>query len=92
MKRSEEGTPEGGSISPLLANVYVHYVGDLWAQRWRRTQAHGDVIVVRYADDFIGGFPHRADAERFLAELRERFAKFSLELPPETTRLVEFGP
>ncbi len=88
----EEGTPQGGSISPLLANVYLHYVFDLWAQRWRKTQAHGDVIVVRYADDFIVGFQHRADAKRFLAELRERFAKFSLELHSEKTRLLEFGP
>ena len=88
----EEGTPQGGSISPLLANVYLHYVFDLWAQRWRKTQAHGDVIVVRYADDFIVGFQHRAEAERFLVELRERFAKFSLELHPEKTRLLEFGP
>ena len=90
--RSEEGTPQGGSISPLLANVYLHYVFDLWAQRWRKTQAHGDVIVVRYADDFIVGFQHQADAERFLAELRERVTKFSLELHPEKTRLLEFGP
>ncbi len=89
---SETGTPQGGSISPLLANVYLHYVFDLWAQRWRKTHAHGDMIVVRYADDFIVGFQHRADAERFLAELRERFAKFGLELHPEKTRLLEFGP
>jgi RNA-directed DNA polymerase len=88
----EEGTPQGGSISPLLANVYLHYVFDLWVQRWRRAHAHGDVIVVRYADDFIVGFQHRAEAERFLAELRERFAKFGLELHPEKTRLLEFGP
>jgi RNA-directed DNA polymerase len=88
----EEGTPQGGSISPLLANVYLHYVFDLWAQRWRRTQAHGDVIVVRYADDFIVGVQHRADAERFLAERRERFAKFSRELHSEKTRRLEFGP
>jgi RNA-directed DNA polymerase len=88
----DEGTPQGGSISPLLANVYLHYVFDLWVQRWRKTRAHGDMIVVRYADDFIVGFQHRADAERFLAELRERFAKFSLELHPEKTRLLEFGP
>jgi RNA-directed DNA polymerase len=90
--RSEEGTPQGGSISPLLANVYLHYVFDLWAHRWRKRQARGDVIVVRYADDFIVGFQHRAEAERFLAELRERLAKFSLELHPEKTRLLEFGP
>jgi RNA-directed DNA polymerase len=88
----EKGTPQGGSISPLLANVYLHYVFDLWAQRWRTKQAHGDVIVVRYADDFIVGFQHRADAERFLTELRERFTKFGLELHPEKTRLLEFGP
>ncbi|MDP3910917.1 MAG: reverse transcriptase domain-containing protein, partial [Gemmatimonadales bacterium] len=90
--RSEEGTPQGGSISPLLANVYLHHVFDLWARRWRKTQAHGDVIVVRYADDFIVGFQHRADAERFLTELRERLAKFKLELHPEKTRLLELGP
>ncbi len=89
---SDKGTPQGGSISPLLSNVYLHYVFDLWVQRWRRTQAHGDVIVVRFADDIIVGFQHRADAERFLAELRERFTKFSLELHPEKTRLLEFGP
>jgi RNA-directed DNA polymerase len=88
----EEGTPQGASVSPLLANVYLHYVFDLWVQRWRKTQAHGDVIVVRFADDFIVGFQHRADAERFLAELRERFATFGLELHPEKTRLLEFGP
>ena len=88
----DEGTPQGGSVSPLLANVYLHYVFDLWARRWRKTHAHGDVIIVRYADDFIVGFQHRADAERFLAELRERFARFSLELHSEKTRLLEFGP
>ena len=90
--RSEEGTPQGGSASPLLANVYLHYVFDLWAQWWRTTQARGDVIVVRYADDFIVGFQHRSEAERFLAELRERFGKFCLELHPDKTRLLEFGP
>jgi group II intron reverse transcriptase/maturase len=89
---SETGTPQGGSASPFLANVYLHYVFDLWVQRWRNTQAHGDVIVVRFADDFIVGFQHRAEAERFLAELRARFAKFKLELHPEKTRLLEFGP
>src|SRR5438876_11959767 len=90
--RSEEGTPQGGSISPLLANVYLHYAFDLWAQRWRKTQASGAVIVVRYADDFIVGFQEKSDAERFLADLRERFTKFGLELHPEKTRLLEFGP
>ncbi len=89
---SETGTVQGGSISPLLANLYLHYVFDLWVQRWRTTRANGDVIVVRYADDFIVGFKRREDAERFLTELRERFAKFGLELHPEKTRLVPFGP
>jgi hypothetical protein len=86
-----EGTPPGGSISPLLSHVYVHYVFDLWVQRWRRTQAHGEMVVVRYADDFIVGFQHRAEAERFLAELRGRCTQFGLELHPEKTRLLEFG-
>jgi len=90
--RSEEGTPQGGSASPLLANVYLHYVFDLWAQQWRQRHASGDMIVVRYADDFIVGFQHKSDAERFLEELRERFRKFRLELHPDKTRLLEFGP
>jgi len=85
------GTVQGGSISPLLANLYLHHVFDLWVQRWRRKQACGDVVVVRFADDFVVGFEHRAEAERFLAELRERFAKFGLELHPDKTRLIEFG-
>lgn len=87
----EEGTPQGGSISPLLANIYLHYVFDLWVQQWRKKRAHGDVVVVRFADDFIVGFQHRMDAERFLAELKERFQKFGLELHSEKTRLLEFG-
>jgi group II intron reverse transcriptase/maturase len=90
--QSETGTVQGGSISPLLANVYLHYVFDLWVQRWRRTQARGEVIVVRYADDFIVGFQHQAEAERFMGDLRERFAQFGLELHSEKTRLIEFGP
>jgi len=88
---SQTGTVQGGSISPLLANLYLHYAFDLWVQWWRTTQATGDVIVVRYADDFIVGFQHRAEAERFLAVLRQRFAKFGLELHPDKTRLIEFG-
>jgi RNA-directed DNA polymerase len=88
---SEVGTVQGGSVSPLLANIYLHYVFDLWVQRWRTTQAHGDVVVVRFADDFVVGFQHRAEAERFLAELRERFARFGLTLHPDKTRLLEFG-
>jgi group II intron reverse transcriptase/maturase len=90
--RSEQGTPQGGSASPLLANIYLHYVFDLWAQRWRRTQARGDVVVVRYADDIVVGFQYESDAERFRAELAERFSKFALELHPDKTRLIEFGP
>jgi RNA-directed DNA polymerase len=90
--QSVTGTVQGGSISPLLANIYLHYVFDLWVQHWRKTQASGDVIVVRYADDFIVGFQHRAEAEKFLTALRERFAKFGLELHPDKTRLIEFGP
>jgi RNA-directed DNA polymerase len=88
---TEEGTAQGASVSPLLANVYLHYVFDLWADRWRRRHAHGDVILVRFADDYVAGFEHREDAERFLADLRVRFAEFCLELHPEKTRLIEFG-
>jgi RNA-directed DNA polymerase len=88
---SEEGTPQGGSASPLLANIYLHYVFDLWVRHWRKTKAKGDVIVVRWADDFVLGFEHRSDAERFHKELAERFAKFKLKLHPEKTRLIEFG-
>ena len=87
----EEGTPQGGSISPLLANIYLHYAFDLWADHWRRTRAHYEVIIVRYADDFVVGFQSRADAERFLNDLRERFRKFNLELHADKTRLIEFG-
>ena len=89
--RMEEGTPQGGSASPLLANIYLHYAFDLWAQAWRRKQAHGDLIVVWYADDIVVGFQSEADAKQFLAELSERFRKFSLELHPDKTRLLEFG-
>jgi len=88
----EEGTPQGGSASPLLANVYLHYVFDLWAQAWRQKQAGGDMIIVRFADDIVVGFQTKADAVRFWAELIERMRKFSLELHPEKTRLLEFGP
>jgi group II intron reverse transcriptase/maturase len=87
----EEGTPQGGSASPLLANVYLYYVFDLWAQMWRRKRAHGDVVVVRFADDIVVGFQEQSDAEQFWAELKERMTKFSLELHPEKTRLLEFG-
>jgi RNA-directed DNA polymerase len=85
------GSPQGASVSPLLANVYLHYVFDRWVRQWRKRHARGDVIVTRFADDFVVGFQYRDDAERFLAELRERFAKFNLELHPEKTRLIQFG-
>jgi RNA-directed DNA polymerase len=78
-------------VSPLLANVYLHYVLDLWAQWWRRRHARGDMIIVRFADDFVVGFEHQEDAQRFLDDLRERFARFGLELHPDKTRLIEFG-
>src|SRR6266704_2146705 len=90
--RVEEGTPQGGSASPLLANVYLHYVFDLWGQAWRQKRTHGDVIVVRFADDIVVGFRDKADADQFRAELTERMKKFHLELHPEKTRLLEFGP
>lgn len=88
---SEEGTPQGGSASPLLANIYLHYAYDLWAQVWQRKTARGDMAVVRFADDIVIGFQERADAERFWRELKERMLKFHLELHPEKTRLLEFG-
>ena len=87
----EEGTPQGGSVSPLAANISLHYVLDLWADRWWRRYARGEVIIVRAADDFIVGFEHRDDAERFWGALRERFQQFNLALHPEKTRLIEFG-
>ena len=88
---SEVGTGQGAVISPLLANIYLHYGLDLWAERWRRCEAKGDMIFVRYADDFIVGFQHENEARRFLDALRERLAEFALSLHPEKTRLIEFG-
>jgi RNA-directed DNA polymerase len=85
------GTPQGAVISPLLANVYLHYVFDLWVEAWRRKVASGEMVFVRYADDLVVGFERREDAERFLREFRERLANFALELHPEKTRLIEFG-
>jgi hypothetical protein len=79
------------SFQPLLANIYLHYVFDLWADAWREKIATRDLIVVRYADDLVVGFQHQADAERFLNDFRERLAKFGLELHGEKTRLIEFG-
>lgn len=88
---SEQGTPQGAVISPLLANVYLHYVFDLWAQQWRKREVKGDMIVVRYADDLVVGFEHEAEARRFWDAMRTRFEQFSLELHGEKTRLLEFG-
>ncbi len=88
---TEEGSPQGAVISPILANLYLHYVLDVWVEAWRKKVAHGDVIMVRYADDAVLGFEHRHEAERFLEQLRERLQKFGLELHPDKTRLIEFG-
>jgi len=91
VRLAEKGTPQGGSISPLLANIYLHYVFDLWFEQWRHRHATGDVIVVRYADDFVVGFQRQQDADQFMIDLRERLLAFKLELHPEKTRLIEFG-
>jgi len=88
---SEQGTPQGAVISPLLVNVYLHYVFDLWAQQWRRREVKGDIIAVRYADDLVVGFEHEAEALRFWDAMRTRFEQFSLELHGDKTRLLEFG-
>jgi RNA-directed DNA polymerase len=90
-KETKVGTPQGAVASPLLANIYLHYVFDLWVNQWRRKWAQGDMIVVRFADDAVLGFEHRKEAEAFLEQLRERMQKFGLELHPEKTRLIEFG-
>ncbi|NUN00336.1 MAG: group II intron reverse transcriptase/maturase [Bryobacteraceae bacterium] len=90
--RTEVGTPQGGSASPLLANIYLHYVFDLWVQAWRQKRAQGGMIVVRFADDIVVGFQRESDARRFWGGLTERFRKFALELHPDKTRLLEFGP
>ena len=88
---TDTGTAQGASVSPLLSNIFLHYVFDLWADQWRRRHARGNVIFVRYADDYVAGFERREDAERFLVELRDRLAGFGLELHPDKTRLIEFG-
>jgi RNA-directed DNA polymerase len=88
---SETGTPQGPVVSPTLSNIYLHYSFDLWAEQWRHREAHGNVILVRYADDLLGGFEHQSDAERFQTDLRERLEKFALSLHPDKTRLIEFG-
>jgi group II intron reverse transcriptase/maturase len=87
----EEGTPQGGIISPLLANIYLHYVLDLWAQQWRKTRARGEMYVVRYADDLVMGFQYEEDARAMHAAIAARLAKFGLELHPEKTRVIRFG-
>ena len=87
----ERGTGQGAVISPLLANVYLHYVIDLWAAQWRRREAKGDMIVVRYADDLVLGFEPEADARRFREALRARLEAFALSLNPDKTRIIEFG-
>ena len=88
---SEKGTGQGSVISPLLSNVYLHYVFDLWAERWRRREATGDMVLMRYADDIVVGFEHEVDARRFWEHMRDRLAEFSLSLNPDKTRLIEFG-
>jgi group II intron reverse transcriptase/maturase len=88
---TERGTPQGAVLSPLLANIYLHYVFDLWVNAWRKQHARGDVIVVRYADDTVLGFQDAEEADRFLEDFRERLGKFGLELHPEKTRRIEFG-
>jgi RNA-directed DNA polymerase len=90
-KASERGTGQGSVISPLLANIYLHYAFDLWANRWRQREATGDMIILRYADDTVVGFEHEADARRFLDMMRTRLEEFALSLHPEKTRLIEFG-
>jgi RNA-directed DNA polymerase len=90
-RKVDEGTPQGATVSPLLANIFLHYVFDLWAQQWSRRHARGDVIIARYADDFVVGFQYEHEAKRFMQELAERLEKFALQLHPEKTRLLMFG-
>ena len=89
--KTEVGTPQGAVASPLLANLYLHYVFDLWVQHWRKLHATGDLVVVRYADDIVMGFGNRDEAERVLQEWKDRLQKFGLELHPDKTRLIAFG-
>lgn len=91
LTETDEGVPQGGSISPLLANIYLHYVLDLWTEQRRRDKSRGEMIIVRWADDFVVGFEHKSQAEKFLSDLKERMMKFGLELHPEKTRILEFG-
>jgi RNA-directed DNA polymerase len=89
--KQEIGTPQGAVISPLIANVFLHYVLDVWVAQWRKSEARGDMIIVRYADDFVIGFQHHTDALKFQSELKKRVETFGLKLHPEKTRLIEFG-
>ena len=91
MTGRDRGTGQGAVISPLLANIYLHYALDLWAERWRRREATGDMIIVRYADDVVVGFEHEDDARRFLDAMRARLEEFMLSLHPDKTRVIEFG-
>ncbi|MGO9475720.1 MAG: reverse transcriptase domain-containing protein, partial [Rhodomicrobium sp.] len=91
IERSTRGAPQGSVVSPILANVYLHYALDLWANRWRQEKASGNVIIIRYADDFIAGFQHEREARAFLQDLRERLGTFELALHPAKTRLIRFG-
>ncbi len=91
LTQSDLGTVQGGSISPLLANIYLHYAFDLWVKQWRGRHARGDMIVVRYADDWVAGFQYQDDAERFWRAVSERLGQFGLKLHPDKTRLIEFG-
>ncbi|RWA50559.1 hypothetical protein AU476_27605 [Cupriavidus sp. UYMSc13B] len=91
LTQSEMGTVQGGSISPLLSNIYLHYAFDLWVKQWRARHAEGDVVIVRYADDWVAGFQYIGDAERFQREVTERLAHFGLKLHEGKTRLIEFG-
>ena len=88
---SDQGAPQGASASPLLANIYLHYVLDWWARHWRKRHARGDMIIVRFADDFVAGFEHLGDAKQFLADLHRRFGRFGLKLHEDKTRLIQFG-
>ena len=90
-ERARAGTPQGASVSPLLANIYLHYVLDQWSHQWRKRHARGEVIIVRYADDFVVGFQYLEDAKRYYTELEARVSKFDIELHPEKTRILEFG-
>jgi hypothetical protein len=90
-RETEQGTPQGSAISPLLANVFLHYVLDLWVHQWRKRRARGRVVIVRYCDDFVMGFQYEADAQKMVGDLKTRLAKFNLALHEDKTRLIEFG-